>query len=315
VLQRPTPDSLFDKGSITAHPTRAGVAYAVWANYRRSPSAEPDESDAMLSRTTNGGRAWSTPKVILEHGRHSGPIASVILPDPARHRLYHFAFWQVGPEPRFEHPSKLVVQWSNDDGRSWSSAREIGLGLTVGLADDPSTGRKIRTGVVVPSFAVDRASGALYAAWQDARFASRKADQVVLSSSRDGGKSWTAPLRVSLPATQAWIPTVAVTPRGLVGVAYFEAPRARTQQAAPVQYWLAISRDGGKTFARRRVGVPFSLRHAPLLRGLPKLAVPPGLFLGDYMGIDASDGRFHLAFVTANGSSRNPTDVRYAVVR
>ena len=313
-LQRPTSDFLFDKGSVTANPRRPGMAYAVWARYRRSASGPPDESDAMLSRTTNGGRTWSTPKVILEHGNHSGPIASVIVVDPKRHRLYHLAFWQVGPEPRFDHPSKLVVQWSTDDGASWSAARDIGLGLTVGLADDPSTGRKIRTGVVVPSFAIDRASGALYATWQDARFASRKVDQVVLSSSRDGGKTWTSPVRVSHAGAQAWIPTLAVTPTGAVGVAYFEAPSGRTQQTAPVQYWLAVSQNGGKTFARRRIGAAFSLRRAPLLQGVPELAVPPGLFLGDYMGIDASDGRFHLAFVTANTSNGNRTDVRYAVL-
>jgi hypothetical protein len=313
-LEGPTPGFLPDKGSVTASPSRAGVAYAVWARYRLSPSGPPDESDAMLSRTTNGGRTWSTPKVILEHGHHSGPIASVILPDPPRHRLYHLAFWQVGAEPSFDHPSKLVVQASNDDGGTWSAPREISRGLTVGLAYDPSTGRKIRTGIVVPSFAIDRRSGSLYAAWQDSRFASRKVDQVVLSSSRDGGKTWTSPVRVSGAGTQAWIPTVAVTPSGIVGVAYFEAPRGHTQRRAPVQYWLAVSSDAGKTFVRRRVGAAFSLRKAPLLKGVRELAVPPGLFLGDYMGIEASDGRFHLAFVTANASHLDRTDVRYAVV-
>ena len=313
VLQRPTSEFLLDKGSLTADPSRPGVAYAVWARYRRSSSGPPEESDAMLSVTKNGGRTWSTPKVILEHGRQSGPIASVVLPDPRRHRLYHLTFWQVGREPSFEHPSKLVAQSSPDDGKSWSAPHDISLGLTIGLADDPSTGRKIRTGVVVPSFAVDRRSGALYAVWQDSRFASRKVDQIVLSKSRDFGKTWTRPIRVSRAANQAFVPTVAVTPSGVVGIAYFEAPKGRTQQAAPVQYWLAISKDGGKTFARRPVGSPFSLRHAPLLEGVPQLAVPPGLFLGDYMGIDAADGRFHLAFVTANATDGNRTDVRYAV--
>jgi hypothetical protein len=205
------------------------------------------------------------------------------------------------------------VQASNDDGATWSAPRDIARALTVGLATDPSTGRKIRTGVVVPAFSIDRRSGSLYAVWQDSRFASKKFDQIVLSRSRDGGRIWTSPLRVSRDGLQAWIPTVAVTPAGVVGVAYFEAPRGRTKGGAPTRYWLAVSRDGGKSFARRHVGVPFSLQKAPLLKGERKLAVPPGLFLGDYMGIDASDGRFHLAFVTANASSVNRTDVRYAV--
>jgi BNR repeat-like domain len=313
-LQRPASGFLLDKGSLTANPSRAGVAYAAWARYRLSASGPPDESDAMFARTTDGGRTWSAPKIILEHGRRAGPIASVVLPDPKRHRLYHLAFWQVGPEPRFDHPSKLVVQSSTNDGASWSAPHDIALGLTIGLGDDPSTGRKIRTGVVVPSFALDRRSGALYAVWQDSRFASRKVDQIVLSSSRDGGKTWTSPIRISHAGNQAFIPTVAVTGGGVLGLAYFEAPRGRSHRVAPVQYWLAFSRDGGRTFVRRRVGSSFSLRHAPLLEGVPELAVPPGLFLGDYMGMDASDGKFHLAFVTANSVNSNPTDVRYAVV-
>jgi hypothetical protein len=32
------------------------------------------------------------------------------------------------------------------------------------------------------------------------------------------------------------------------------------------------------------------------------------------MGLDGSDGRFHLAFVTANATKANRTDVRYALL-
>ena len=314
VLDRPSKQSFPDKGSLTADPARPGIAYAVWSRFRLRTSGPPTESDAMKSRTTDGGRTWTTPQVILEHGRDAGSISSVIIPDPRRHRLYHLACWQIGVVPSLKHPSKVIVQSSSDDGKTWTAAHDIALALTVSKAKDPSTGRQIRTGTVVPSFALDRASGTLYAVWQDARFTSKTVDQIVLSSSRDGGKTWTPATRVSRARHQAFVPTVAVSQGGVVGVAYFETPRARTRQHAPVQYWLALSSDGGRTFERRPVGRPFSLRQAPLLKGVRQLAVPPGLFLGDYMGIDASDGRFHLAFVTANASRGNRTDVRYAVV-
>lgn len=314
ILDRPSKRIFPDKGSLSADPARAGFAYAVWSRFRLPASGPPTESDAMMSRTNDGGRTWSTPQVILEHGRESGSISSVIIPDPRRHRLYHLASWQIGAVPSLKHPSKVIVQSSSDDGKTWTAARDIALALTVGKAKDPSTGRQIRTGTVVPSFALDRGSGTLYAVWQDARFTFKTVDQIVLSSSRDGGRTWSSPARVSHARNQAFVPTVAVTPAGAVGIAYFEAPRARTRQRAPVQYWLSLSRNGGRTFERLPIGRSFSLRQAPLLKGVRELAVPPGLFLGDYMGIDASDGRFHLAFVTANASSSNRTDVRYAVV-
>ena len=314
-LQRPSSTFLLDKGSLTADPERAGVAYAVWARFLRPPSGPPVESEAMLSRTMDGGITWSSPKVILEHGQGAGSISSVILPDPKRGRLYHFAFWQVGPEPDSAHRSRLVMQWSADGGVTWTTPKGLASVRTVaGRAKDPSTGRQIRTGYVVPSFAVERSSGALFAVWQDSRFASDRADQIALSSSRDGGKTWTSPVRVSRAGRQAFVPNVAVTPSGTIGIAYYEAPIGRSRQRAPIQYWLAVSRNGGRTFSRRAIGPPFSLRLAPLIDPVPELAVPPGLFLGDYMGLDASDGRFHLAFVTANGTKANRTDVRYAVV-
>jgi hypothetical protein len=269
----------------------------------------------MFVRTADGGRTWSTPRVILRHGADSGPIASVILVDPSRrHRLYHFTFWQIGVVPTLKRPSRLLVQSSSDGGATWSAPRRIAQALTVGLSRDPTSGRELRGGFVVPSFAVDLSTGALYAAWQDSRFASKRFDQIVVAASRNGGKTWTKPRLVSRRGRQAFVPTVAVTPSGVVGVAYFEAPRGRSGLQNPIQYELAVSGDRGRTFRRRAVGRPFSLAEAPFLGGIPALAAPPGLFLGDYMGIDASDGRFHLAFVTANRSTSNRTDVRYASI-
>ncbi|MFL5914826.1 MAG: hypothetical protein ACJ752_04210 [Gaiellaceae bacterium] len=303
-----------DKGSITADPGDAGVAYAVWARYRLESSGPPEQSDAMLAKTIDGGRTWSDPHTILAHGSDSGPIGSVIVADPRHNRLYHFACWQVGAVPTLDRPPHLLVQTSKDGGKNWSAPHRIAQALTTGLSSDPSTGRVIRSGAVVPSFALDRASGELYAAWQDSRFTSKRTDQIVLSYSHNGGTTWSPPRLISHRGRQAFIPTVAITPSGVVGIAYFESPSHRTSDRAPVRYQLAISRDRGRTFRRMPIGPAFSLRQAPLLSGIPQLAAPPGLFLGDYMGIDASAGRFHLAFVSANASTQNRTDVRYASV-
>jgi len=304
-----------DKGSLTADPARAGVAYAVWARFVQPAYGPPVESDAMLTKTTDGGRTWSVPKVILPRQRGAGSISSVILADPGRRRLYHLAFWQIGTAPSLRQPSRLVVQSSQDGGSSWSRPYTIAQVYTVGLRTrEAGSGEQIRTGFAVPSFAVDRRNGTLYAAWQDARFAGKRHDQIVLAHSADAGQTWSTPVRVSGVAMQAFVPNVAVTGRGVVGVAYFETPTGRSPRPVSTKYRLAISRDGGQSFMRVTVGGAFDLAHAPLMRSVPQFAVPPGLFLGDYMGLAADEDAFHLAFVTTNPTARNPTDVRYGLV-
>jgi hypothetical protein len=307
--------TLPDKGSLTADPVHAGVAYAVWARFVVPGRGPPVQSDAMLAKTADGGRTWSSPKVILPRGRDAGSISSVIVPDPGRSRLYHFAFWQVGVAPSLRRPGRLVVQSSSDGGAHWSVRRTIGQAYTVALGSrEAFSGRKIRTGFVVPSFAVDRRSGALYAVWQDARFSGRRFDQIVLARSRDGGRTWSPPRRISRPSVQAFVPVIAVAPNGVLGVAFYETPAGRSRRHTATRYVLVTSRDAGGTFARRTIGRAFDLAAAPLMQAVPELAVPPGLFLGDYMGIDAAANGFHLAFVTTNVSRTNATDVRYAVV-
>src|SRR4051812_32681494 len=310
-----TAETLPDKGSLTADPVHAGVAYAVWARFVIPGNGPPVQSDAMLAKTTDGGRTWSSPKVILPRGRDAGSIASVILPDPRRSRLYHFAFWQVGVVPSVRRPGRLIVQSSSDGGARWSAPRTIAQAYTVALASrEAYSGNKIRTGFAVPSFALDRRSGALYAAWQDARFSGHRFDQIAFASSRDGGRTWSRPRRISRPSVQAFVPVVAVAQNGTLGVAFYETAAGRSRHRTATRYVLATSRDGGRTFATRKVGPTFDLAAAPLMQSVPELAVPPGLFLGDYMGIEAAANRFHLTFVTTNAARTNATDVRYAVV-
>lgn len=101
----------------------------------------------------------------------------------------------------------------------------------------------------------------------------------------------------------------------VLGVTYFETAAGRTPRPAATRYIYAASRDGGRSFTRAPVGSAFDLARAPLMAAVPEEAVPPGLFLGDYMGLAAWGDTFHVVYVTTNRSRQNPTDVRYAVLR
>jgi len=298
---------VLDKCTITADPRHVGVAYAVWQRYLLRRGGPPIESDTMLSVTRNGGRAWSSPRVVLAHTANAGDVASAILPGPRDGTLVHLAYTQAGgfPGPGAAHLSQLVVQRSLNAGRTWSNARRVARIRTVGgNLRDPAGGKVIRPGV--PSFALDSGTGTLFAAWQDSRFSDGRTDQIALATSADGGRHWST-ARVDTGDTAAIVPVVAAA-GGVVAVSYYRV-------ASKTQLVLATSTDGGRTFRCRAVGPAFRLGDAPLLAGDPALLVPPGLFLGDYTGLAVRAHTAYAAFATANADRANQTDIRFAGVR
>jgi hypothetical protein len=299
---------LVDKCTVTADPARAGVAYAVWQRYLRRPNGPPIESDTLLSVTRDGGRHWSSPRLVLAHTQDTGDVASVVLPG-AGGTLFHLGYRQAGgvPGPGLKHLSTLLVQRSSDSGRTWTKPRRIARINTVAAKlRDPASGKLIRPGVA--SFALG-SGGRLYAVWQDSRFGAGSIDQVAFARSADGGHTWSKPRRLDVgKRALGVVPTVAAAGT-VVAVSYYAVSSGRNARDA--QTWLAVSTDGGKTFSRRAVGPAFALGDAPLLAGDPSLLVPPGLFVGDYTGLAVRKGVAYAAFTTANHDSGNPTDVRF----
>ncbi len=311
-LAEPSDRFLLDKGSVTADPTRAGEAYAVWARYLRTAHGPPTESDAMFAKTIDGGRTWSKPMAIAIHGLRAGPIASQIVVDRRRGLLYHLAFWQAGAVPKTDGSSRLVQQTSTNGGRTWTKPVTISSVETVALAKrDPGSGAGVRSGFVVPAFALNPQSGGLVAAWQDSRFSGGRYDQIVISYQNGPGRRWSVPALIGEVGTQSLIPTVAVSRSGAIGLGFYAMP-ARRRASARVHYEFAML--GANGLHLRSIGRAFALKHAPLLTGNEEAAAPPGLFLGDYMGIKAVADTFHLAYVIANPDTSNRTDVFYAKV-
>ncbi|MFP3656739.1 exo-alpha-sialidase, partial [Burkholderia sp. SIMBA_052] len=68
----PTLQFFNDKESVTANPTKAGVAYAVWDRLEL-PNGNPYANrhtaafrgPSMFSKTADGGMTWSRPTVIV----------------------------------------------------------------------------------------------------------------------------------------------------------------------------------------------------------------------------------------------------------
>jgi hypothetical protein len=304
-----------DKELIFGDPTRAGVASAVWDRLEDVPGAARTHAPMMttrpgpsavrraqaqqqppaftgptfLSRTTDGGRTWEPAHVIVPTGVNEQTIGNYIVIDPRTGVLYDFfTFYTADGVPHAAFVS------SSDGGTTWSQLRVFADEQTVGV-------KGYRTGNGIPIPAVDPRNGTLYVTWQDSRFNGGTFDEVLLTSSRDGGSTWSKPVRVNQPTTTgqpAFTSTVAVNSLGQVAVTYYQT--VAFQANDKVDYFSRISSSGGRSFgAPDHLAGPFDVSTAPNAGGL---------FLGDYEGLATVGRTFHPFFVTTTGQP-DPTDV------
>ena len=90
----------------------------------------------------------------------------------------------------------VALMRSPDKGVTWS--REIFVNrLLVDEVTDPDDGHDVRTGDILPDWAVDRGSnpstrGNVYVVWMDRRFNDADHNDILLARSTDGGLTWGA---------------------------------------------------------------------------------------------------------------------------
>jgi hypothetical protein len=298
-----------DKESITADPIHAGTAYVVWDRLK-APSHSPDAAlrahafrgPTWFSKTTDGGKTWTGTRAIFDPGQNSQTIGNQVVVNRQKGTLYDFfELFQTTGSPNFT-PRGLSVGFisSSDGGSTWSKPTIVSNQQT---ANDftPNTGQLLRTGAGLPSVAIDASNGNLYVVWEDARFTGGAVNQVVISSSTDGGAHWSVPAVASNPNSKpAFTPMVAVNSKGTVAVTYydFRNPDGITV-GQPTDYWFTSSTDNFGTSVRI-TPTSFDILNAPNAGGL---------FLGDYEGLDVAGTAFVPFFVHTNTGTSNRTDV------
>ena len=294
VIRRDTSPLVFnDKESITADPTDAGHVYVVWDRLEDFPGGS-FKGPTWFARTTDGGATWEPAKVIFDPGENDQTIGNqvVVLPDGDLVNGYSL----VKDEVR-----SIAVMRSGDKGATWDPQVLVSSHQAVGVRD-PRTGEPVRTGDILPAMAADERPGAdvLYMVWQDSRFTGGQRSQIALSRSSDGGASWSAPRRIStVPATQAFTPSVRVDAGGNVAVTYYDFRHdSVASQSLDTDVWFLRSTDGGLSFAETRLTPSsFDMRAAPVARGF---------FVGDYAGLAAAGQAFKPLFAQAGAAG---TDV------
>jgi hypothetical protein len=190
-----------------------------------------------VQRSDDGGRTWSlvgdpvAPLTTATAPLHGWPSPLAV---DARNGSVYEAFATDTPEaPSDQVFNRIVVAASRDGGLTW---RDVTAYRGPAGTD---------TGNMWPGLAVD-AAGRLYVAWSTRR-------HVVLSSSGDGGATWSAPTQVDAPLDgirTGVLPWVAAGATGHVALAWYGT--AASSNLAATARWrvmFAESHDGGRSFS------------------------------------------------------------------
>lgn len=266
---------------------------------------------ALMSKTTDFGQTWSTPRVMVGLASLDQTIANQIVIDRQSGALYDFFnliqnFSNAGGHRGYS----VAYVKSTDGGATWTKPSVIAALDTAGVSDpnnlSPLTNAPpapSRTGDIIPEPAINPTTGQLYVVWQDARFNNFSNDEVVISTSDDGGTSWSAPQRVNDHTGQpAYDPSVYVNSAGVVGVSYFQWATTSSGNEPTTLFIRHSTSPGtstaGPTFdAASPVDGPFNNLAAPVSRGY---------FLGDYQGLVANGSGFIPFYVKTNCADGGP---------
>jgi hypothetical protein len=308
IIDEDNPFNFNDKNSITADPTpgRNGFVYQIWdrsrfPSDRRSPSSIGSfalRSDAYFTRSTDNGATWGAPHAILapQENRFGIGHQIAVLPNGTLIDVFLY-FWGSGSNKKGQ---EIAVMRSTDAGLTWSQPITV-TKVEPGYIADPTTGEPVRTGDIIPDIGV-APNGTAYLVWQDSRFGTA-GSAIALSSSSNGGLSWSAPRVVNgNTAGGAFTASVEVNDAGVVGVGYYDF-RADTPDPATLltDYWFTDVATGVETRVTR---TSFDMKRAPFARGY---------FLGDYEGLTSTGNVFQALFAQTTAS--DPANVYYAEIR
>jgi hypothetical protein len=236
--------------------------------------------NAVLQRSSDGGRTWTRPAAISPGfplgGVYSAPI--VAQPDGTLDVLY----WRhpTNPKTLRVSPGREYFTRSRDGGHTWS--KPVAVGAHVGTVG-------IREWWIDGSLAVG-GDGTLYASW-DTQRGSR--DTAWLSWSTDGGDRWSSPLRVASSRTEHLIEVAAAGGHDVY-----------------VAWQTVVRGKGYATFLRRfSVGLGWTAR--------AKLVSPaygrPKIWPGDTFGLSTENGSAILSWGSAI-KPRKTSEIYFATV-
>jgi hypothetical protein len=225
---------------------RSPFKNALYMSYTLT-TQEPYGQQMQVARSTDGGATWSSagasPHLLGSHNMDFGNLA--IGPNGRLYLTYLtcHAFGGCSGEP-----AKVKLVRSDDGGITWSKPYHVAdvqqpLGCCRwGGLPDSRTSLSFDPGVAVDASSGPR-RGEVYVV--TTTLADGKL-QVLLARSEDGGRHWTPAQPVSAAAGDQFMPTIAISPKGVLAVSWFD----RREDPENIRYRpvVAFSNDGGRTF-------------------------------------------------------------------
>lgn len=249
-----------------------GNVYLAWTRFDVYGSADPEHrSHIFFTRSTDQGQTFSMPFRISDT---SGDCVD-------SDNTVEGAVPAVGPNGEvyvvWAGPLGLVMDKSMDGGLTFGKDKVIGY--MSGGWDFSVEGLNRANGM--PITGVDLSDGpnkgTLYVNWIDARNGD---PDVFVMSSKDGGETWSSPVRVNDDSVKngkvQFFTWMSVDPGdGSINILFYDR---RDGSGTQTRLTLARSVDGGRSFVNHKID-------------LPAFAANARAFFGDYGGISAYEGR------------------------
>ena len=237
----------------------------------------------FVKRSLDGGKTWEADHIPVAEQKNEAGVPfedkPYIVADNTKGKhagnLYiGWTRWRIAD-------SQIVLSRSTDDGKTWSEPVEIDA--HPGLPRDDNGAAEGFAGVVAPD-------GKLYAIWS-------QGDQIMLTSSRDGGKTFsraraiirTAPIMFAIQGMERanGFPQIAVDPKGKRLYVTWSDYRN-----GDLDVFLVTSVDGGKHWSK-----PVRVNDDPLHNGAEQFF--------QWLAVDPTDGSVNVLFYDRRGDPQN----------
>lgn len=237
-------------------------------------SLEHSDSGLALIRSTDGGRTFSAPQLVIKPASLSG----VTVDAQGRVFVSGLIFG------RSLTTANIAVVVSSDAGLTFHG-HEVGVNVT--LLPSPLPGNLFRD-FTIPQIAAD--NHGVYAVWDD--FTAGNSN-VMFIESTDGGVTWTTPLRINdVTSGQHFFSTIAVA-GGTISVAWYDSRLGQLSNGTitGLDVFYANSKDGGLTFSSniRVTSISFNPN---IVKRADFGSMEP--FMGDYIQIAATPTVAHV---------------------